>query len=121
MMTLSQVVVQTPPPPLPGLDPTIMLIDRLTPLVGVLGVAAIIALTLRWLFMSPMAQAMAERMRARMRMQGGTTGEIESERVASLEQQVSSLHTQLSELAERVDFAERMLAERRERKLSAGQ
>ena len=108
-------------PPPAGLDPAIMLIDRLTPLVGVLGIALIVALTLRWLFRSPMAQAMAERMRARTRMDAGTTGEIESERVASLEQEVSSLQHQLSELAERVDFAERMLAERRERKLSAGQ
>jgi len=42
-------------------------------------------------------------------------------RVAALEQQVSHLQGQVSELAERLDFAERMLAERRERKLGAGQ
>ena len=41
-------------------------------------------------------------------------------RVAALEEQVSTLQGQLSELAERVDFAERMLAERRDRKIGAG-
>ena len=44
----------------------------------------------------------------------------ESGRVAALEEQVNLLHGQVSELAERLDFAERLLAERRERKLSEG-
>lgn len=121
-MTVLQVVVQTPlPPPPPGLDSSLLLIDRLIPLVGGLGIAVIVALSLRWLFRSPMAQAMAERIRARTHDRFGEPGEIAAERVASLEHQVASLQGQLSELAERVDFAERMLAERRERKLSAGQ
>jgi len=41
--------------------------------------------------------------------------------VAALEQQIVQLQGQLSELAERLDFAERLLAGRRERRLSAGQ
>jgi TolA-binding protein len=41
--------------------------------------------------------------------------------VAGLEAQLSQLQGQVAELAERLDFAERMLAERRERKLGAGQ
>jgi len=34
---------------------------------------------------------------------------------------VSALDGQVAEMAERLDFAERLLAERRERKLGAGQ
>jgi hypothetical protein len=41
--------------------------------------------------------------------------------VAGLEEQLSLLQGQVAELAERLDFAERMLAERRERQLGAGQ
>lgn len=119
-MTVLQVVVQTPVPPPPGLDPN-LLIDRLIPLVGVVTLCVVAAITLRWLFQSPMAQAMAERMRARTRGRFGEGGDGDAERVAALEHQVASLQGQLAELAERVDFAERMLAERRERKLSAGQ
>lgn len=123
-MTVLQVVVQTPPvpPAPPGLDPN-FLIERLIPLVGVVAVVLVGAIALRWLLRSPMAEAMAERIRARTRSRfdGLSTGEVESERVAALEHQVTSLQGQLAELAERVDFAERMLAERRERKLSAGQ
>src|SRR3989442_14079961 len=44
----------------------------------------------------------------------------ESARVAALEEQVTLLNSQVSELAERLDFAERMLAERRGRTLGAG-
>ena len=119
-MTALQVVVQSPTPPPPLIDSSILLVDRLVPLVGALGIAVIIALSLRWLFRSPMAQAMAERMRARTRGEFGEAGE-DAERVAGLEQQVHQLQSQVNELAERVDFAERMLADRRERKLSAGQ
>lgn len=115
-------VVQAPtplPPPPPGMDPN-LLIEQLVPLIGVIGVAIVLALTVRWLFRSPMAEAMAERMRARTRTRLGETGEGD-DRIAGLEHQVVTLQGQLTELAERVDFAERLLAERRERKLSAGQ
>jgi hypothetical protein len=121
-MMVAQVAVQVPTPlPPPGVDPN-FLISQLIPLVGVIGGMVIGALMLRWLFRSPMAEAMAERIRARTRRDhGGTaTGEIEGDRVAQLEHEVTSLQSQLSELAERVDFAERLLAERRETKLSAG-
>lgn len=119
-MSALHVVVQTPaPPPPPGLDPN-LLVDQLMPLVGIVAVCVVGALTLRWLFQSPMAQAMAERIRARTRDRVGER-DGESERVVALEQQVTALQSQLAELAERVDFAERLLAERRERRLSAGQ
>lgn len=118
-----QVVVQTPlppPPPAPGLDPNFV-VGQLAPLVGFVVFAILAAVALRWFVKSPVAEAWAERIRSRTRSRFGDTGEVESERVAGLEAQVASLQGQLSELAERVDFAERMLAERRERKLSAGQ
>lgn len=115
----------TPAPPLPppGLDPNLAL-GQVIPLLGFLALFVAGALVLRWFFRSPVAEAIAERIRARTRSRfggDGNTGEIEGERVHQLEQQVATLQTQLAEVAERVDFAERLLAERRERKLSAGQ
>jgi hypothetical protein len=59
-------------------------------------------------------------MRVRGRWGESAAGE-EGHRVTALEEHVSQLQAQLSELAERVDFAERLLAERGERKLGAGQ
>ena len=80
------------------------------------------ALAMRWFFRSPIAEAIGAAVRARTRQRfGGGADELDSERVAGLEHQMTALQGQLAELAERVDFAERMLAERRERKLSAGQ
>ena len=49
------------------------------------------------------------------------SGTADPHRMAALEEQVTQLRGEVSELAERLDFAERMLAERRERKLGAGQ
>jgi hypothetical protein len=123
-MTLLQVVVQVPPPPPtpmpPGLDPN-LLVSQLFPVIGFVGLLIVAGLAIRWFFKSPIAEAIGERLRARTRQRFGDTGEAEPERIAGLEHQITSLQGQLSELAERVDFAERMLAERRERKLSAGQ
>ena len=123
-LNMLQVVVQTPPPPpvppVPGLDPNFV-VAQLAPLIGFVAFAIVAVVALRWLAKSPVAEALAERIRARTRDRFGDTREVESERVAGLEAQVSALQGQLSELAERVDFAERMLADRRERKLSAGQ
>jgi hypothetical protein len=121
-------VIQDPTPlppllPTPGLDPNFVA-GQVIPLIGVLGLVIAGALVLRWFFRSPIAEAIAERFRARTRSRfgaAGDTGEMEGERVHQLEQQVATLQTQLAEVAERVDFAERLLAERRERKLSAGQ
>jgi len=122
-MTVLQVVVQVPPPPPtplpPGLDPN-LLVNQLFLVIVFVGLLIVAGLAIRWFFKSPIAEAIGERLRARTRQRFGDTGE-EPERIAGLEQQITSLQGQLSELAERVDFAERMLAERRERKLSAGQ
>lgn len=125
-MNMLQVVVQVPPippvppTPTPGMDPN-LLIEQLAPVVAFIAFAIVGVLALRWFFKSPLAEALAERLRARTRHRFGETAEVEAERVAGLEHQVVTLQGQLAELAERVDFAERLLAERRERKLSAGQ
>jgi hypothetical protein len=110
-----------PLPPLPGLDPNLVL-HQVMPIIGMVVVIVVGAIALRWVFRTPVGEAIAERIRtrARGRWVGGVTGE-DPQRVAALETQVSALQGQVSELAERIDFAERMLAERRERKLGAGQ
>jgi hypothetical protein len=85
-------------------------------------VILVVAVALRGILRTPVGEAIAERIRTRAqrRWGGGGAGE-DPQRVAALESQVSQLQGQVSELAERIDFAERMLAERRERKLGAGQ
>ena len=124
-------LLQATPPAPPGFDPN-FLIGEVIPLVGVIGALIAGAFVLRWLFGSPVGEALAERIRAgihRRRHWKGLGGEWvdapgeglgDDRRVAALEEQVSTLQGQLSELAERVDFAERMLAERRDRKIGAG-
>jgi len=105
-------MIQGPPPM--HLDPNFML-DQMMPVIALV----VLFLGLRWVFRSPVGEAIAERIRMRARGRWGATGE-DPQRVAALEEQVSHLQGQVSELAERLDFAERLLAERRERKLGAG-
>jgi hypothetical protein len=98
------------------LDPNFAL-DQVMPIVALV----FVFLGLRWVFRSPVGEAIAERIRARARGRWGAGAAAEDpQRVAALEEQVAHLQGQVSELAERLDFAERLLAERRERKLGAG-
>ncbi len=114
-------MMQTPlPPPPPGLDLNLVIGQVVAPLVAIVVVMVVGAVVLRWLFRSPVGEALAERIRLRARGRTAGGGD-EPQRVAALEDQVHLLTSQVSELAERLDFAERMLAERRERKLGAGQ
>ncbi len=124
------VIIQTPPlPPItplppvpPGMDPNLAL-GQILDWVGPLAVLMVIGLSLRWLFKSPVGEAIAEWIRS-YRQQGGGAKDLTGEsgaRVATLEAQVAALHGEVSELAERLDFAERVLADRRGHKLSAGQ
>ena len=109
-------MMQAPMPPLPpGLDLNLV-VDQLMPIVGLV----VLFVGCRWVFRSPVGEAFAERIRTRTQRRWGSGGE-DPQRVAELEAQVSHLQGQVSELAERIDFAERMLAEQRERKLGAGQ
>ncbi|PYO61328.1 MAG: hypothetical protein DMD28_09435 [Gemmatimonadetes bacterium] len=123
-------MIQGPPIP-PGFDPNFFF-TQAAPTVGLVAVILVGALGLRWLFGTVVGEALAERIRQgsrRRRHWKGFGGEwldvpgetpAESGRVAALEEQVNLLHSQVSELAERLDFAERLLAERRERKLTEG-
>ena len=110
--------MQYPPLP-PALDPNLVF-NEVVPVVAAVVVILVVGFTLRGIFRSPVGEAIAERIRTRAQRRWGVTGE-DPQRVAALEAQVSQLQGQVSELAERIDFAERMLAERRERKLGAGQ
>src|SRR3990172_6350451 len=124
-------MMQGPVPlPPPGVDPNFIL-SEIIPVIGVIAVAIVGGVVFKWLLRSPVGGAWAERIRAGMHRRkhwkglGGewvdAPGGADDRRVAVLEEQVSHLQAQVSELAERLDFAERMLADRRERKLGAGQ
>jgi len=107
------------PPPLPGLDPNLVF-NEVVPIIAAVVIILVVAVALRGILRSPVGEAIAERIRTRTQRRG-SVGSDDPQRVAELEAQVSHLQGQVSELAERIDFAERMLAERRERKLGAGQ
>ncbi len=112
-------MMQAPVPPLPpGLDPTYVF-HAIVPIIAVVVVVLVCTGAVRAVFRSPVGEAIAERIRQRS-TRWGMAGD-DPGRVAALEEQVSQLQGQVSELAERLDFAERLLAEGRERKLGAGQ
>jgi len=98
-------------------------------------IAASVALALmaKWFFQSPVADALAERIRTsgrRRKHWKGLGGEwhdepldapaLDDRRAAELDDRLTTLTAQVSELAERLDFAERLLAERRASQLGAG-
>jgi hypothetical protein len=116
MMLPGPVIAQTPPPP-PSLpfDP-----NQLIPLVGMVVGLLITGVVLYLFFKSDIAAAIAERIRAGLQRHKGSAAGDEP-RVAQLEGQVEQLHGQIAELAERLDFAERLLAQKRERTLRAGE
>ena len=113
----------TPPPMLP-FDP-----NQLIPLIGMIGGFVLGGVVLWALFKSDLAKAMAERIRAgihrkkRWKGFGGewsdtpTEGLADADHVAELEQRVTDMQGQIAEMAERLDFAERLLAQKRERSL----
>lgn len=106
--------MQVPPfPPGPDLN---YVIHQASPFVALI----LMFVGVRWVLRSPVGDALAERIRHRSPGRWAVAGE-DPQRVAALQEQVSHLQAQVGELAERLDFAERMLAERRERKLGAGQ
>ncbi len=117
--------LQTPPPlPTIPFDP-----NQLIPLIGMIGGMVVAGVVLYAFFKSDLAAAIAERIRAgihRKRRWKGFGGEwvdtplgadTDPGHVAELEQRVSDMQGQLAEMAERLDFAERLLAQKRERSL----
>lgn len=113
-------MMQGPPVVAGGVDLNYV-VSQLLPLIPFVVILAIGGTILRMVLRSPFGDALADRVRERTRRRSGLAPEGESPRVAGLEHEVTQLRDQVSELAERLDFAERLLAERRERKLSAGQ
>jgi len=120
------VILQVPPTPPPMLpfDP-----NQLIPLIGTIGGLVVAGVVLWAFFKSDLAGAIAERIRAgmhRRRRWKGFGGEwsdtpieraADSEHVAELEHRVTEMQGQIAEMAERLDFAERLLAQKRERSL----
>jgi len=91
----------TPLPTPPGLDPNLF-VEQIIPLIGVLAVLIVGAIALRWLFRSPIGEAIAEGIRMRRQRRYGTDVSATGEhRVAELETEVHALRGQLAELAER--------------------
>jgi hypothetical protein len=119
-------VAQVPDvPPIPDIpfDPN-YLAGELAPLIGVVVAILGAAVVLKALLGSSIAEALAERIRGRRapRPGRGPAGEGgDAERVAGLAQELAHLQREVAELAERLDFAERMLADRRQPQLRAGE
>ena len=130
MVMQGPVIAQTPLPP--GFDPNV-LIGQLIPLLGAVVALLVGGVVLQAFFKSDLATAMAERIRAGMHRRkhwkgfGGEWidtpggGVADQGRVAALEERVGQLQGQVAELGERLDFAERLLAQKRERTLRAGE
>ncbi len=91
------------------------------------------ALTAKWFFQSPVADALAERLRTsgrRRKHWKGLGGEwhdepldspaLDDRRAVELDDRLTTLTAQVAELAERLDFAERLLAEKRAAQLGHG-
>ena len=120
MILQGPVAIPTPPPtPQIPFDP-----NQLIPLIGMVGGMIIAGVVLYTFLRSDLAAAMAERIRAgmhRRRTVDTSEGTPEEPRVALLEERVDQLNGQIAELAERLDFAERLLAQKRERTLRAGE
>ncbi|HXV91404.1 MAG TPA: hypothetical protein VD707_08545 [Gemmatimonadales bacterium] len=113
-----QVVVQTPAPMPPSMppDPNLLAMQAFELLTMVVMAVAVI-FVVRWVVMSPIGKAIGERLRGKRH--GLATGEQE-DRLARIEAEMQALRGDLGEFSERLDFAERVLAESRDRRLGAG-
>jgi hypothetical protein len=118
-------VAQAPvPPPLPEIpvDPNLF-VSEVVPLIGAALAVLFGIMVLKVLVESPIGQAIAERIRGR----GGRFARSPrddgagAERVVGVAQDVVRLRREVAELAERLDFAERMLADRHPSQLRAGE
>ena len=104
----------TPPPDLPPMIPFDP--NQLIPLIGMVGGMVIAGIVLWAFFKSDLAAALAERIRGRKKSSEMVDG-VDAGHVAELEQRVIEMQGQIAEMAERLDFAERLLAQKRERSL----
>lgn len=77
---------------------------------GEFGLFLAVGGTLMTLFLGPIGQAIAHRVRGKSASQEGlSTGEMTAERIAALEERIAELESERAQLEERLDFAERML------------
>jgi hypothetical protein len=110
------VVLQTPLPPTAVIpfDP-----NQLIPLIGLIGGLAITGIVLYTFIKSDLASAIAERIRAGItrKRRREAIGDTDPGYTAELEHRVTEMQGQIAEMAERLDFAERLLAQKRERSL----
>jgi len=117
MMLPGPVIAQTPlPPPSLPFDPSDLMV-----LIGVVAGLIVAGVVLYAFFKSDIAAAIAERIRAGLHRHKEIETARDEPRVAQMEERVDQLHGQIAELAERLDFAERLLAQKRERTLRAGE
>jgi hypothetical protein len=108
------VLLQTPPP----LPPTIPFDpNRLIPLIGIIGGFVVAGVVLYAFFRSDLAAAIAERIRTGVRRRKAAVDDVQGEHIAELDQRLTEMQDQIAEMAERLDFAERLLAQKRERSL----
>jgi hypothetical protein len=110
-------MTQTTPLP-PGLDPNYVF-GELMPLIAIVTLVLASAIGLRWVFRSPVGEALAQRIREGVRS-GKLRDSVSDPALAEMREQISQLQEQVGELAERLDFAERLLAAKRESQLGSG-
>lgn len=94
-------------PPMIPFDP-----NQLIPLIGMVGGMVISGIVLWAFFKSDIATAIGERIRGRKKLTEALEG-LDGAHVAELEQRVIDMQGQITEMAERLDFTERLLAQQR--------
>ena len=110
--------------PLPPVLPDMTFVAaRLFDFLGQIIAAIAIVVGLKFALRSPLGEAWAERFRERTRRRfgGSATDPGATARVAGLEEELTQVRGEVAELAERLDFAERLLSQHRQQKLGAGQ
>ena len=98
-----------PTPPTPPFDPGLFLPGQEAPMVVIVVVASLAAATL---ILWPIVRALARRLESKAPADPALRAEVEQLRQHAAE--VDALETRVAELEDRVDFAERLLAQRRE-------
>jgi flagellar biosynthesis/type III secretory pathway M-ring protein FliF/YscJ len=98
-----------PVPPVPPFDPNLLLMNADSPAVVMIVLAALAAATI---VLWPIARALARRLEGRGGADPALRGEVEQlhQRLG----EVDALHARIGELEDRLDFAERLLAQTRE-------
>lgn len=91
--------------------------NDIIPLIGMLGGFVVTGVVMWAFFKSDLAAAIAERIRTGVRRRKAAIDDVQGEHILELDNRVTEMQGQLTEMAERLDFAERLLAQKRERSL----